>query len=286
MNRGHDGLPIFKNKKEKNAFLDLVKKNSEKCKISILAFCIMDNHYHLVVQNTSGRMSDFFKRTNGEFGTIYRKEHGGRGYVFQDRFRSTLIQKEQYLLKAFAYVLNNPVEAGLVTDFIEYEWSSAKLYFGEIGDNIIDNSFIRESFKSLQVFKSFINENRIKSLPLVKTKMGPIFGNRNFIDKAIEKYDRRKAEDNNLSGKRENDIYFESIEKILYEFEKKFKLDPYKLDTTTLKGKRLRGELLINLKDLSGLTYKEIYQLDFFSDVKFNSLGRMYKDAKKRKSEI
>ena len=285
MNRGHSGLPIFKNKEEKNTFLNLMKKNSKKCKISIHAFCVMDNHYHMIVQNNSGRMSDFFKRTNGEFGTIYRKEYGGKGYVFQDRFTSTLIQMEHYLLNVYAYVLNNPVEAGIVKDFVEYEWSSAMLYFNESGDNIIDNSFIKDSFENFQAFKSFINKNRIKSLPFIKTKRGHVLGDKKFIEEAEEKYDRRKTGDNNLSGKRESDIYFESIEKILYEFENKFNIDPYKLDTTAFEGKRLRGELLINLKGLYGLTYKEIYQLDFFSDVKFNSLGRMYKDAKRRKSE-
>ncbi len=282
MNRGHNGLPVFNSNKDKNKFLSLAKNNSKKCKISILAYCIMDNHYHLIIQNNSGRMSDFFKRTNGEFGTYYRKKYGGKGYVFQDRFRSTLIQKEQYLLKAFAYVFNNPVEAGLVKDFTEYEWSSAKFYLNEDINGIIDNSFIKDSFVSFQAFKIFINDNSIKYLPLIKTKMGSIFGNNDFIEIAENKYDRRKLEDNNLQRKRDIDIYFEPVEKILFEFETKYKININNIDKTTIKGKRLRGKLLVNLKDLSGLTYKEIAKLDVFSDVKFNSLGRIYKDTKMR----
>ena len=57
-------------------------------KIRILAYCLMDSHYHLVIENSSGHMADFFKLLNGDYGTYYRKRHGGNGYVFQGRYKS------------------------------------------------------------------------------------------------------------------------------------------------------------------------------------------------------
>ena len=62
MNRGYDGNPIFKGRKDKEDFLSLLKLYSEKLNIRIFAYCLMDNHYHLILENSSGRMSDFLKK--------------------------------------------------------------------------------------------------------------------------------------------------------------------------------------------------------------------------------
>jgi len=281
MNRGHDGLQIFREQSDKRLFLELLKKHSTKCRISILAYCIMNTHFHLILQNNSGRMSDFFKRVNGEFGSIYRKKHGGRGYVFQDRFKTTLIQKDSYLLDGIAYVLNNPVEAGVVSDFFNYRWSSANEYYSQSVSQIVDNSFIMEAFENFDSFTGFVNRRRGKSLKEMWTKMGSVWGDQRFLEESREKFNRR-TEEVSLERKRVNDQFFEPVEKMFFEFKKKHELEPENIDTTTFKGKRLRGELLVNLKDRSGMTYKEIARLDVFSDIKFSSLGRMYKNSKTR----
>jgi len=69
------------------------------------------------------------------------------------------------------------------------------------------------------------------------------------------------------------------LEKIYYEFKRKYDIEPDEIKTNTFEGKRLRAKLLVNIKDRGGLTYREINELDIFSDVKFNSLGCMYKNA-------
>ena len=95
MNRGHDGLKIFKKDDDKEFFLKLLSKNSRNLKTRILAYCLIDNHYHLVLENTSGRMSDFFKQVNGQYGSYYRQTYKGKGHVFQDRYKSRIIQREK-----------------------------------------------------------------------------------------------------------------------------------------------------------------------------------------------
>lgn len=85
MNRGYEGRPIFRSAADKKFFLALLERIQPLTKIRILAYCVLDNHYHLVIQNAFGRMSDFFKQLNGQYAVYYRKRHGGRGYVFQDR---------------------------------------------------------------------------------------------------------------------------------------------------------------------------------------------------------
>ena len=78
MNRGLNGDTIFSGNKSKVIFLDLMEETARDLKIRILAYCIMDTHYHLILENSSGRMSDFFLQLNGQYGMNYRKIHGAR----------------------------------------------------------------------------------------------------------------------------------------------------------------------------------------------------------------
>jgi putative transposase len=112
VNRGHGRERILANDADKKVFLDILTEASKRLKIRVLAYCLMDSHYHLVIENSSGRMADFFKLLNGDYGTYYRKRHGGNGYIFQGRYKSTLIQDDGYLMMAISYVLANPVRAG------------------------------------------------------------------------------------------------------------------------------------------------------------------------------
>jgi putative transposase len=131
MNRGYDGNDIFAGSRHKSHFLDYLEESSKRMKIRIFAYCIIDNHYHLVLENSSGRMSDFCKLLNGQngqYGMYYRKMEGGKGkgYVFQSRFKSTIIEDDGYLIKSIEYLLQNPVRAGIVYGAENYTWSSIK----------------------------------------------------------------------------------------------------------------------------------------------------------------
>ncbi len=281
MSRGYNGFPIFKTDIEKDKLLELFENNAEKCKISILSYCIMDNHYHLIIQNSSGKMPEFFRKVNGEFANFYRRKNGGRGYVFQDRYKSILIQDDSYLLVVIAYVLNNPVRARITENFLVYKWSSGSMYFKNKETKLIDFAFVEELFSNIIEFKEFVSATDIDQLPTIKTEIGKIIGGEEFYIESLEKFNRRK-EGESLEGIRSEDQYYELVEKIYYEFKRKYGIDPDKLKTNTFEGKRLRGIFLINLKDRGGLTYREIKEFGIFADIKFNSMGKMYRDAIKR----
>jgi REP element-mobilizing transposase RayT len=125
MNRGYDGNDIFRDNSSKDHFLNYLEAASKKLKIRLFAYCIMNNHYHLILENTTGKLSEFLKLLNGNYGMYYRKKYGGKGYVFQGRFKSTIIENEAYLIQAIAYLLENPVRAGIVSNAENYTWSSA-----------------------------------------------------------------------------------------------------------------------------------------------------------------
>ncbi|MCX6557798.1 MAG: transposase, partial [Candidatus Aminicenantes bacterium] len=279
MNRGYEGKPIFRSAADKKFFLALLGRIQPLTKIRILAYCVLDNHYHLVIQNVSGRMSDFFKQLNGQYAVYYRKRHGGRGYVFQDRFKSMLIQDDAYLMIAIAYVLGNPVAAKVVASFIEYPWFSAQLYFGQDRCNAVDCGYVEELFVSRDELHRFVMDTDLDELPTVRSELGQIIGGEEFVPKALALADRRSGRES-IERRRVRDKHFESPEKVLQEFEKEHSIKIAGLNIQAYSGKRMRAELLVHLKERAGMTYREIVKLDPFAGLELNSLGCLYRRAR------
>jgi REP element-mobilizing transposase RayT len=281
MNRGINGLAIFSKDEFKELFLEILYETSKKWKIKLFAYCILPNHYHLILENSSGKMSEFMRVLNGQYGMLYRQSMGERGYVFQGRFKSTLIQDDSYLLIAISYVLLNPIKSGLVENAADYKWSSAKDYFSGIDSELIDVKYVQELYGSENIFARSSNSEYKSELPIINTRMGQVLGREDFIPIAESRWDRRKKMDA-VQKKRIDDRYFEPLEKVTMEFERKHEVDINRLDTSSYKGKRLRGELLVHIKERTALTYSDIITLPLFSDLQLNSMGKLYKDAKKR----
>jgi hypothetical protein len=246
----------------------------------------MDNHYHLVLENSSGKMSECFKRLNGLYGMYYRKVTGGKGYVFQSRFNSTLIEQDAYLVQSIAYLLRNPVRAGIVHNAEDYIWSSMKSYYQNTNsvDEIVDTEFVNKLFETKEELLAAIHENSESELLIRLTRYGEVLGSEEFLKSAIKKSDRRtRPTDQSIGNQRKDECYFEPVEKVLWEFENIKGVKVEEIDITTLAGKRQRGELLVLLRERTGLTYKEISRdFDIFGDLKFSSLREVYRNMKKR----
>ena len=286
MNRGYDGNDIFAGNKNKAQFLSFMEGTAKKLKIRLFAYCIMDNHYHLVLENNNERMSDFFGQLNGLYGMYYRKTEGGIGYVFQSRFKSTLIENDSYLIQSLLYLLLNPVRAGIVHSAEEYTWSSINEYFSSQPLGILDAAFVNELFGSrdqmIIALRSMVN----KELRIITTKHGEILGNRKYMETAMEKHNRRKRPTEQSDGvKREDERCFEPAQKVIQEFEIMKGAAISTIDTGTFKGKHQRGELLVLLKDKAGLKYREIAEFEIFGDLSFASLRSLYRNMKKKKTE-
>lgn len=283
MNKGLNDEKIFSNKELKLKYLEMLEEKSKKNKIKIFAYCIMDNHYHLVLENSSSRLSAFMRNMNSQYGFYYRKVRGGKGYVFQDRFKSILIQNESYLLNAIIYVIQNPVKARIVKRFNHYNWSSGALYFSETGDSFIDTDFVEELFINRKNFLTLMENSDLPELEVRRSRFGPVLGDEAFAVESEKKYDRRTEASLELKG-RQDDQYLQPIEKIIYEFQNKYGIEIRDIDTGTFHGKRLRGEFLVQLKDRGGLTYREVKDFDLFGDLSFGSLGSLYFHTKKKKN--
>jgi REP element-mobilizing transposase RayT len=283
MNRGYEGRPIFRFEEDKRAFLELLEKVQALSRVRVLAYCVMDTHYHMVLQNDSGRMPDFFKQLNGRYARHYRKRHGGRGYVFQDRYKSMLIQDDAYLMVAIGYVLQNPVSAGLVRSYSDYPWSSGRFYYGREECAGVDRGYVEDLFGSQAQMRRFMAGTGLDALPTVRSALGPVIGGEGAVS-WIEALAERRSGRESLERRRSRDRYFEPVGKVFQEFEKRYGVRIEELDLRTYPGKRLRAEFLAWLRERAGLTYREIARLDPFSNLDLNSLGGLYRQARAGKA--
>lgn len=126
--RGNNKSYIFEQKEAKAYFMNALRKVEGDELLSVAAWCIMDNHVHLVIKSEPDDLAIAFKRINIKFAMYCNKKYKTVGHVFQDRFKSEVVESDESLLNVIRYVHNNPVKAKMVDKPKEYEWSSYNAY--------------------------------------------------------------------------------------------------------------------------------------------------------------
>jgi putative transposase len=124
MNRGRRGEDIFSGKKDAKIFTALLQEAAELWDVRISAYCLMGNHYHLLIQTPQSNLSRFMRHINGVYTQRYNRLHGHDGQLFRGRFKSILVEEDSYLLELVRYIHRNPLRAGMVEKISEHEWSS------------------------------------------------------------------------------------------------------------------------------------------------------------------
>jgi putative transposase len=122
--RGNRGGEIYLGDGDRLLFLDLLGRTVRRRAWELHAFCLMDNHYHLVLGTPRDGLSQGLQYLNGAYAQWFNQLHGYTGHVFQGRFHSGGIESEYHFLEACRYVALNPVRAGLCLDAGDWEWSS------------------------------------------------------------------------------------------------------------------------------------------------------------------
>ena len=112
--RGDRREPIFDDDQDREAFLDVVGTALERFDACALAYCLMGNHYHLVLHTRSANLSRLMRQINGVYTQTYNRRHRKVGHLFQGRFKAILVDENAYLLEVCRYVDLNPVRARMV----------------------------------------------------------------------------------------------------------------------------------------------------------------------------
>ncbi len=130
--RGDRREAIFEDDDDRLSFLVQVGQAMERFDAAILAYCLMDNHYHLVIHTRRGNLSRLMQRLNGTYTQAYNRRHGQVGHLLQGRFKGILVDENAYLLEVVRYVDLNPVRARMVRDPGNWPWSSYRAHAGKV----------------------------------------------------------------------------------------------------------------------------------------------------------
>jgi putative transposase len=201
--RGNGKQKIFFKDNDRKVFLSLLWEVVEREKWVCYAYCLMDNHYHLLIETTRPNLSRGMRELNGVYAQKLNYIRNSVGHVFQSRYKSILVEKDNYLLELCRYIALNPVRAGIVENPEDWRWSSYRATLGIAKPpKYLNTSWVLKNFdedieKSKQKYEKFVLEGVGKESPWRELRGRIFLGSKKFIEKHEEK----------LSGKeKENEI--------------------------------------------------------------------------------
>jgi putative transposase len=128
--RGNERRAIFRDNNDRAAFLELLAKTLERHRWELLAYCLMNNHYHLLVLTPEPDLKRGMHYVNACYAQRFNRRHRRVGHLFQGRYKAILVQDDKHLLAAARYIVRNPVRAGICATPAEWPWSGYRATCG------------------------------------------------------------------------------------------------------------------------------------------------------------
>lgn len=153
----------------------------------IHAYCLMANHYHLLIETLDGNLAQGMRHLNGVYTQRFNRRHKRVGHVFQGRYKAIIVQKESYLLELARYIVFNPVRAQMVRSAKDWPWSSYRATAGFAAPpDWLETDWILSSFASrksppIERYRAFVAEGRSLPSPWGQLRSQIYLGNERFV---------------------------------------------------------------------------------------------------------
>jgi REP element-mobilizing transposase RayT len=128
--RGNERKNVFKSKRDREKFFEYLDSATQRYDAVIHVFCLMDNHFHLLIETPSGNLPQIMRHINGAYTTYFNVKRVRSGHLFQGRYKAIVVEIDEYAKELSRYIHLNPVRAKMVNTPEEYEWSSYQFYIG------------------------------------------------------------------------------------------------------------------------------------------------------------
>jgi REP element-mobilizing transposase RayT len=196
--RGDGREDIYLGDGDKVVFLEVLSSVCEQFNWVCHAYCLMSNHYHLLIETPDGNLSQGMRQLNGVYTQRFNREHGRVGHVFQGRYKAILVEKDSYLLELARYIVLNPVRAGLVRSAKDWPWSSYRATSGQLQppdwltvEGILSAFGVRKT-KATEGYKQFIAEGKNQPSPWTLLKNQIYLGSDKFVQRLQQRVEAGK----------------------------------------------------------------------------------------------
>jgi len=186
--RGNAKQAIFLDEKDFADFLGVLCQVVKRYHFILHAYCLMNNHYHLLIETPEGNLSRGMRQLNGLYTQRFNQRHKRVGHLLQGRYKAILVDKDHYLLELCRYVVLNPVRAKIVKDPGDWKWSTYRATIGDdkgipcLTTDWILSQFGKEQKAASNQYQAFVRSGIKAESPLKAIKGQLFLGQENFIE--------------------------------------------------------------------------------------------------------
>lgn len=204
--RGNERKDVFKSQRDREKFLTYLHTATERYGAAVHVYCLMSNHYHLLLETPEGNLSQIMRHINGAYTNYYNTKRNRTGHLFQGRYKAILVEADEYATELSRYIHLNPVRAKMVEKPETYRWSSFRAYIGESkAPEWLKIGFILRYFGSNgkvaeRKYQQFVHEllSEESDYSVDCSSARAILGSPEFMAAIEEKYLINKEPDRNL----------------------------------------------------------------------------------------
>lgn len=196
--RGDRRENIYETDADRQAFLAIFGEVCESFNWVCHAYCLMDNHYHLLVETPEANLSKGMRQLNGVYTQNFNRRNHRCGHVFQGRYKSILVDKQSYLLELARYIVLNPVRAGMVQRAQDWPWSSFRATIGLdekpkwLRDDWLLSAFDRNKSSAIRRYLNFVVEGMSRASVWADVKHQVYLGDDRFVEQVLSRIDTSK----------------------------------------------------------------------------------------------
>lgn len=188
--RGNEKKDVFKSRRDREKFIEYLASAKQRYEAVIHAYCLMSNHYHLLIETPAGNLSQIMQHINSAYTTYFNIKRKRAGHLFQGRYKAILVEADEYATELSRYIHLNPVRAGMVPKPEDFPWSSYRSYVGQdngpewLKKEFIHGYFDKKIADARRKYRSFVEEiiGAEYESPLKGTFGTAILGTTGFVE--------------------------------------------------------------------------------------------------------
>ena len=204
--RGNERKAVFKSIKDREQFFSYLESASNRYGAIIHAYCLMDNHYHILIETPLGNLSKIMQHINSAYTTYFNIKRDRSGHLFQGRYKSILVEVDEYAKELSRYIHLNPVRAKMVKTPEEYQWSSYSYYADKrkapewLYRDFILGYFGKRLSTSQRNYREFVHSlvGEVYDSPFTDVIYSVILGSQEYAQEIKDTFLKKKPQDREL----------------------------------------------------------------------------------------